>query len=322
MRTSRSFAWCLIPTRFVRRLSRSAAGTRPYDHAQGFVKHSPTNVIFLAFLTMLLALGCDPGVSRLSSNEFYQLRGVRDVTAPNETLYEWSRPSVTHEPCGGPVELPLVRLLQGDMHDTLDLVNVQPTDDMRSQLMECHSVKWLRLPSTIRASDLEVIGQMNNLRGLSLNGTNLRGTDLRVLESLDDLRWMNLFGAQMDSRDIATLPSFRKLENLNLGSTDLTDDGIRQLVSLDLPSLIVLDLSHNSISDDGMEQLCAKYQLRCLNLYGVSNVTKRSVDAIGRMKSLRLIGIGLSGISPDCTPNPDVRRLQKLLPRCVVDYGG
>jgi hypothetical protein len=274
----------------------------------------------LSVLAVLLLSGCsDP--ARLSVNEYYQLGGVQDVEAPNRVLFEWSRPGVAQAPRGGPVKVSLSGLFQGDKCDTLDLVNVELTDAIRGELRASHQVKWLRLPATIRASDLDWIGQMKQLRGLSLNGADLHGADFRTLESLSGLQWLNLYGAKMDEADIATLPSLKKLQNLNLGHSGLTDNGIHHLVSLELPSLHVLSLSDAMISDDGMEQLCAKYQLRCLNLYCVSNVTKRSVDAIGRMKSLRLIGIGLSGISPDCTPNADVKRLQKLLPRCVVDYG-
>jgi hypothetical protein len=116
-------------------------------------------------------------------------------------------------------------------------------------------------------------------------------------------------------------PRLSKLENLNLGHTGLTDKGIHHLICLDLPSLAALSLSDAKISDDGVVQLCAHYALRSLDLYCVRNITKRSIDPIWKMKSLRSLGIGLSGITPDGTLNPDVRHLQRLLPRCEVDYG-
>ena len=286
-----------------------------------YVRRRTRDSRILAVLVTLVMGGCNEG-AQLSLSEWYQLRGVQDVEAPNSELSEWSRPSVEEPPQGGSDEIGLSSLFRGDKQEMLDLVNVELTDAIRAELRACHHVKWLRLPASVCASDLHWISQMKQLRGLSLNGTNLHGADLRSLESLDSLQWLNLYGARMDEAEIATLPHLSRLENLNLGGTALTDNGIHHLISLELPSLAALCLYDARITDDGVEQLCAHYQLRYLSLYSASNVTTRSVDAIGRMKSLRLLGVGLSGISPDGTLNPDVKRLQRLLPRCVVDYGG
>ena len=82
-----------------------------------------------------------------------------------------------------------------------------------------------------------------------------------------------------------------------------------------------MSLDSTSASDPGIQALCGSYNLERLNLYSSSLITEQSVDSLGRMSRLKMLGIGFTGLSPRCTKTPAVERLCRLLPKCSVDYG-
>ena len=88
-----------------------------------------------------------------------------------------------------------------------------------------------------------------------------------------------------------------------------------------LPSLASLGLHRTKVTDTGIQRLCSVYDLEYLGLFFAQRVTERSVTQIARMKKLRLLGIGMSGMCPDARANETSQRLSRLLPTCKVDWG-
>ena len=247
---------------------------------------------------------------------------MRDSGAPNRTLADWLRPGKIDPPVKTLDQGMVSSALQGEKRDLLDLVSVRLTDEVKSEVGQLKHVAWLRLPSSTGATDLPWVGQLTCLRGLSLSSSDLTGGDLRVLSSLQSIQWLELYGIQMSSDDFATLPRFARLETLSLGGCKGTDERIRHLVSLDMPSLRTLVLWCSDVSDVGVGLLSRSWSLEYLDVYRARGVTDRSVEAIGAMKTLRVLGVGGTGIAPSYSPTPAARRLSEMLPRCRIDVGG
>jgi len=79
-------------------------------------------------------------------------------------------------------------------------------------------------------------------------------------------------------------------------------------------------LYYSSATDLGVKDVCSVYDLAYLDLFCAEGVTEKSIEPISRMKNLRLLGVGGTGICPDHVENESIRRLKRLLPECMVDY--
>jgi hypothetical protein len=214
-----------------------------------------------------------------------------------------------------------MKAIAEDRLSTLDIFDTPLTNSLRSNLMRTQSVEWLRLSAGVEARDLEWIGGMHRLRGLSIARSNLKGAGFQHLKGCSSLQWLNLSYADFATGEFRTFPALPALETLGLAGASVTDGHLKHVAGLRLPSLNCLMLYYTSVTDSGVEHLCRVYNLSYLDLFCAKGVTSESVEAISRMKKLRLLGIGGTGICPDFTENESVTRLKQLLPGCTVDYG-
>jgi hypothetical protein len=169
------------------------------------------------------------------------------------------------------------------------------------------------------AQDLAWMGNLTQLRGLSLKCCDLRGADFGHLSQLQSLQWLSLSDSDMSADDFATFPKLNALHGIELSGTAVTDEWMSILGSLDLPSLGSVVLYHTSVTDEGMKELCSSYNLKHLDIYGSTNVTMESVDATAGMRSLRFFGCGLSGIAPN---GSHPKELDNSLRNCEIDSAG
>jgi hypothetical protein len=70
-----------------------------------------------------------------------------------------------------------------------------------------------------------------------------------------------------------------------------------------------------------MQDLCQVYDLEDLSLFLSRGVSPKSVDQIARMKRLRWLGVGGSGLAPEYLTTGAVDRLKQLLPNTRIDHG-
>lgn len=246
--------------------------------------------------------------------------GVRDPNAPNSVLDRWLMPNPP-DPSRARSARDLMQAIAGDNVSILDVYDTPLTNELRSKLRPIRSVEWLRLSAGVEARDLEWIGAMARLRGLCMAHARLGGADFQHLKACHSLQWLDLSYADISSGVFKTLPPFPKLETVVLAGNSITDKHLQHLARLRLPSLNCLLLYYTSVTDLGVEHVCSEYDLSYLDLFRAEGVTSDSIEPISRMKKLRLLGIGGTGICPDFTENESVRRLKQLLPGCTVDYG-
>jgi len=249
-----------------------------------------------------------------------QLYGIRDPTAPNEILADWLA-GVGPDPRRPERSEDLSEILRADTAQILDLHGIPLDADAKVQLSRLRRVKWLRLSTGVTARDLEWLGRLKQLRGLSLVRADLAGADFRELARLKSLRWLNLSDAKVSPTNLRDLARLTRLESLFLAGEEIGDDHLCCLAEKKMPALASLGLERTSVTDRGIQRICRAYDLEYLGLSFARQVTKRSVASIARMKRLQLLAIGMSGICPDALPSDTVQRLSRLLPNCRIDYG-
>jgi len=200
--------------------------------------------------------------------------------------------------------------------EILDVHDYELADDTKEQIRRNTGLRWLCLSTKTTAADLQWIGDLMALRGLSMRGCDFRGADFGALRDLHALQWLCLADADMSEKEFLTLPRFGILHGLEVSTRNVTDAWVTHLASLKLDSLRSLLLYNTSVTDRGMSRLCSAYDLEHLDIYGCSGITAKSVDRICSMKRLRFLGIGLSGVS---AYEEDFAR---RLPKCSIDAGG
>lgn len=246
--------------------------------------------------------------------------GASGNPATNKLLNEWAwsqKPDATRSPSAAEIR----DVLDTDNREVVDFHHVSLTNDIRSKLMKMKRVKWLRLSMGVVAADVNWLGEMRQLRGVSLARGDLRGTDFSALAHLDQLQWLNLSWAQFSDRDFRSLPVLPKLETLLLKGDSVGDRQLAHLAEVKNPLLSKLSLYYASVTDDGVDNICHAYRFEYLDLFCCRQVTERSLNSLSRQMNLRIVGIGGTGMCRDYSKNAAVKRLMELLPNATVDYG-
>ena len=208
-----------------------------------------------------------------------------------------------------------------DGYEFLDVSSVVLTDALRRQLSLLDKVRWLRLSMNATAADLQWIGTLTQLRGLSLAGAKIKGADFSQLRDLQSLQLLDLSNTHISVQDFQSFPRLNQLQALLLAGRAVNDEYVMHLVQLRLPSLDRLSLSDTHITDVGLAQLCRSYNLAHLDLYHSIHVTNNAVEEIGRMTHLRRLCVGGTGLAPQYLWTPELDQLNDLLPKCSIDFG-
>ena len=168
----------------------------------------------------------------------------------------------------------------------------------------------------IRFSDtgLEEIGDLWNLKELTLRQTAVRGHSLasfRRLEALDvtlsrfddegmrnlagatELRRLRLGDTLVTDAGLAHLGKLRKLEELDLHGTQISEAGIARLRHLS--EMRKLNLMGVGLSDEGLAHLAGMRKLEVLNLYRA----KISNAGLERLQQFRHLREARSALHPD-----------------------
>lgn len=263
--------------------------------------------------------------------------GVVDVRAP-----DWRGDKKTPWKLDAPWDL--VDALLSDTHATADLWTFRLTDELKLKMRQLKNLKHLKLRSDITADDLRWIGSIRSLQTLELFWCDLSDADLSHLRSLKSLEQLDLDRSNLTNADLRPLADLESLRELDLENCTISDDGFatlprlqaleklhldgcandvwaKHLAVLRMPNLRALRLGGSDVTDQGVDALSSAYDLNYLSLYAVDGITGNCVESIARMKSLKLLGVGLSGICPTVRRNQHIKRLEKLLPNCNVDYG-
>ena len=241
---------------------------------------------------------------------------IREKVHSIQRDWQWvSQPSASVLPP------PLAEALEHDTEDELDVSECHLTPALRGQLGNLRRVRWLRLSPEVASEDLQWIGQLTQLRGLSLAGSQLDGADLSELQHLQSLCWLNLSFAKISDRGFLKFPRLAKLQWLMLAGDQVNDEYLVHLSELQLPALADVELVGASVSDTGLAHSCSTYNLESLDLLNCRRISGNSIRALCKMTNLQVLAVGGTGLSPDYTVTPRIAELRSLLPSCRIDHG-
>lgn len=249
--------------------------------------------------------------------------GVRDSNAPNMLLHFWNNSNAPPE-TPSPLNPETAQALRDDTALVIDLHKVSLNEELREQLPRLQRVQWLRLSAGVSGEDVNWIGNLKQLRGLSLSHARLVGADFESLGNAESLMYLTLRYSEFTDSEFKTLPRLEKLQTLMLEGRNINDACLKHLAEVRLPSLRTLSIALSSVTDEGMRQLCEVYDLEVMNLYSSRDISAESITAIAKMNRLRLLGVGGTGIAPQYQHfgrTAAVAELIRRLPKCHVDDG-
>lgn len=255
--------------------------------------------------------------------DYAALTGVSDTDAPNGRLLGWLGHLDPEDTDRDPITIDFAAIesLQNGA-ETFDCGPYIFDDSLRDALRNAPKLKWLRAGRKTTSSDLEWICELTALRGLCLKDANLTDANLAQLGSLAELQWLVLGGASLPKN--GSLPELPNLESLHMRYCNIGDS--YSPATGQFPKLRAVSLADTDVTDNGIAQLVlANPEIRYLHLFGCDGVTSKSAAEIGKLKNLRYTHLGYTPLSRDLYENwaggDGLQRLQILIPKCYIGIG-
>ncbi len=284
---------------------------------------------FFCLHALLALCGCDiretaktnpaPSLKVRSFEDWLSLMEVTGNDVPNKSLRNWHLSGTSPNPQPMSVDQSALGQLQSSK-----LFDGRPykLDHLFEQAVRnAHQLEWLCLPPGATLDDLRWIGEVKQLRGLSLNGANLSGADLQLLQKLTDLQWLNLKGAELPPAIVSPLPHLPRLQVLIM-------DDVRPFerycdIVGQFPSLRVLNIARTYITDDGLRKLVrANPHIQLLDISGPKRITVASIPELAKLTELKVLHIGdIMGYADELELIDAVPKLQRQLPECFIYTG-
>jgi len=128
---------------------------------------------------------------------------------------------------------------------------------------------------------------------------------MSVIKDWKNLKRLDVSGTQTADGTLAVLARLGRLESLDVAGSEVTDDGIQEL--LPLTSLKHLGLGRSQLGEGAIEVLGLMDNLQSLDLSGPAGrrgrrrggddrIAQGLVEAIARLRDLRILRIGHSGV--------------------------
>ncbi len=148
--------------------------------------------------------------------------------------------------------------------------------------------------SGITDAGLKHIGELSELRNLSLVRTRISDEGLEALTQLSNLSELDLSGTAITDKGLVHIGRLSKLKTLRLNLTYITDAGLGSLARL--VDLETLDIRGTQVSAEGLRRLLGCTKLRRLDIAG-ANRSNGLIDVLKefhQLDELRLKGTAVS----------------------------
>lgn len=159
-------------------------------------------------------------------------------------------------------------------------------------------------------ADLEPISGLQDLNGISADGTQLTDDAMAFLASHTDLETVSFRGSPVGDKALAYLRACRELKELYVPETRVTNRGLANLVGH--ANLDVVNVAGTEVTDAGLAHLKSARNLRVLDL-SHTKVTDEGLSQLRDFRNLillRLVGTGVTDAA--------VQNLQVALPKCSI----
>lgn len=188
--------------------------------------------------------------------------------------------------------------------------NLSDADELLPFITHLRSIEFLNLAdSEISSKGMKYIGQLPNLKALSLDRSTVKGSDIAKLPNLMSIERLYVYAIKDSDPLVDALCRSTLIERLRLVNCNINPEQLAKIAKL--PKLAELDISKNpKISDKEMEFL--PIQLTELNLIGCP-VTSNSTKRLARLKQLRFLYLDETLWTAEQS-----RALQTLLPKTAI----
>ena len=129
----------------------------------------------------------------------------------------------------------------------------------------------------IQQSELELLGELDLLESLNLNGSAVSDPQLQQLASLTELSSLNLGSTLITDKGLRHLSQLQQLSDLNLRFTTVSDTGLKSLTAI--KGLSSLDLDGTDVRDAGLQHLRHLKKLKSLKLR-YTYLSKQGIEAL------------------------------------------
>ena len=241
--------------------------------------------------------GWDPKHVRLSGEWEHISAAQGDVRVPEDrNVMLWVRLAL------GPRESAKLRSQNPQAHQLLiaDRTREHPDDLSGLAELDPTDLFWLSVSSPMYQRSgadpriFEPIGNLTDLRILTLNSTGITDKGLEHLRPLRSLRALELTQSSIGNQGLAVLKDLPALEYLSL-NTGVTDAGLKQVAQVS--SLRWLRLADGKMWGPGLAELAKLPRLERLCFWGGSPISDRHIkylEGLTRLKGLTLWGSGIS----------------------------
>ena len=188
--------------------------------------------------------------------------------------------------------------------------NLSDADELLPFITHLRSLEFLILAdSEISSKGMKCIGQLPNLKALSLDRSTVKGSDIAKLPNLKSLERLCVYAIKDSDPLVEALCRSTLIERLRLVNCNINPEQLAKIAKL--PKLTELDISKNpKISDKDMEFL--PKQLSELVLIGCP-VTANSTKQLAKLKQLRFLYLDETLWTAEQS-----RALQTLLPKTAI----
>jgi hypothetical protein len=178
-------------------------------------------------------------------------------------------------------------------------------ESLLARLSALRHLEWLWTTNEIPTSDasLAILGRLDQLRYLIINGDNASGDGFAHLKKLRLLEQLHAENARVDDACLANLSSLYALKELSLNAEQMTDEGLAHLGSLS--NLQVLQLGagrmgypnlRSRITSEGLAHLAGMRRLQSLWL---TRSRVSTLEPIRHLVGLRVLGLGWTKLTDD-----------------------
>ena len=157
---------------------------------------------------------------------------------------------------------------------------------------------------------MRYVGQLKNLRELSIQSDALTDAGVREFGNLKSLRQLQLLSSNVQGESLREISTLTDLEQLHLQRAPLRAESLTYLASLG--KLQLLDLRDSAVTDEGLVHLSMMSQLKQLNL-SATQITEAGLGHLKTMQQLKYLQITCPQLS-----TASIHQLQEQMPKTRV----
>lgn len=161
----------------------------------------------------------------------------------------------------------------------LELYQFAMNSEVFREISKLAQLQYIGLPHDTSDQHLELIAELDHLEFVNLSACRIGGKSLGILGRLPRLRILDLRRNTLDSGVLVAINSCSALETLLLSDTNIKDEDIEPLTTLE--NLKYVTLHNTSVTDKGLDYLAQKNGLKYVSLNNTST-TKEGRDRLTR----------------------------------------